>query len=156
MLARDLAIVRKIDSDHVQGARLTRLRRDVPTSAADRAARILAVVAQIPRGTVLSYGEVARRAGLAGRARLVGRVLAQTGVAVPWHRVLRADGMLAFAAGSVEFDEQSRRLWGEGVTMRKGRVVRSRLVRGEPSLDAALWGLEPDRDALLSRPRRSR
>ena len=37
--------------------------------------RIRAVVADLPPGSVLSYGEVAARAGLPGRARLVGRVL---------------------------------------------------------------------------------
>ena len=38
--------------------------------------RILAAVRAIPRGQVAGYGEVARRAGLPGRARLVARVLA--------------------------------------------------------------------------------
>src|SRR5690554_408203 len=40
-------------------------------------ARILAAVRAIPRGQVAGYGEVARRAGLPGRARLVARVLSR-------------------------------------------------------------------------------
>jgi alkylated DNA nucleotide flippase Atl1 len=39
---------------------------------------------------VLSYGEVAARAGLKS-ARLVGRILAESH-GLPWHRVIRADG----------------------------------------------------------------
>ena len=42
-------------------------------------AAIRSVIAAIPRGSVTSYGEIATRAGLPGRARLVGRVLADAG-----------------------------------------------------------------------------
>ena len=43
---------------------------------ADAARRkILAEVRRVPAGHVASYGEIARRAGLPGRARLVARVL---------------------------------------------------------------------------------
>ena len=71
------------------------------------------------RGEVVSYGEVARRAGYPGAARAVGNVLAR-GVGVPWWRVVRADGSLA-AHGR---EEQRRRLTREGV-----RFVGSRAIR---------------------------
>lgn len=54
--------------------------------------RVRAVVAGIPPGSVLAYGDVAARAGMPGRARLVGRVLAEDGGDLPWHRVVHADG----------------------------------------------------------------
>lgn len=54
--------------------------------------RVRAVVAGIPPGSVLAYGDVAARAGLPGRARLVGRILAEDGGDLPWHRVVHADG----------------------------------------------------------------
>ena len=38
---------------------------------------ILAVVSQIPKGKVASYGQIAKLAGLPKHARLVGRVLGQ-------------------------------------------------------------------------------
>jgi len=59
--------------------------------------RILAVIRAIRRGRVASYGEVARRAGLSGRARLVGFVLRTCPLAdgVPWHRVVCASGRIA-------------------------------------------------------------
>lgn len=45
----------------------------------------------------MSYGDVARRAGLPGRARLVGFVLRASPLAngVPWHRVVNASGRIA-------------------------------------------------------------
>ncbi|MGB6143735.1 MAG: MGMT family protein, partial [Rhodanobacter sp.] len=43
----------------------------------DRNARIYAAIAAIPPGRVASYGAIAARAGLPGRARLVGRLLGE-------------------------------------------------------------------------------
>jgi methylated-DNA-protein-cysteine methyltransferase-like protein len=100
--------------------------------------RILAVIRAIPRGQVAGYGEVARRAGLPGRARLAARILSQNDDAtLPWHRVLRSDGRIAFPDGSKAFREQSQRLRAEGVKVENGRVKRP---RREDDLDAALWG----------------
>lgn len=56
--------------------------------------QVRAVIASIPPGRVLSYGDVAELAGLRS-ARLVGRILAEDGGDVPWYRVLRADGRTA-------------------------------------------------------------
>jgi methylated-DNA-protein-cysteine methyltransferase-like protein len=103
------------------------------------AARILAVVRAIPRGEVAGYGEVARRAGLPGRARLAARVLSgNTDPGLPWHRVLRSDGRIAFPEGSDGYREQERRLRAEGVAINAGRV---RMPRAAPDLDAELWGM---------------
>ena len=104
-------------------------------SAADR---ILAAIRAIPRGEVAGYGHVARRAGLPGRARMVARLLAgNEDATLPWHRVLRSDGRIAFPPGSKGFREQARRLRAEGVIVEKGRV-RIRPVEAD-DLDAALW-----------------
>jgi len=104
----------------------------------DAAERILAAVRAIPRGQVAGYGEVAKRAGLPGRARLAARVLStNTDRTLPWHRVLRSDGRIAFPEGSEGFREQSRRLRGEGIDVRNGRV---RMARRELDLDAEVWG----------------
>jgi methylated-DNA-protein-cysteine methyltransferase-like protein len=80
--------------------------------------RIRDVVATIPAGSVLAYGEVAARAGLPGRARLVGRILAEDGHDLPWHRVLRADGTPAPHLAA----EQLARLRTEGVLAEGGRI----------------------------------
>lgn len=100
--------------------------------------RILAVIRTIPSGKVLGYGQVARLAGLPGRARLVARVLSRNDDPdLPWQRVLRSDGRIAFAQGSESWHEQVRRLLAEGVVVDNGRV---RMSRVERSLDAVLWG----------------
>jgi methylated-DNA-protein-cysteine methyltransferase-like protein len=104
--------------------------------------RILAAVRAIPRGQVAGYGEVAERAGLPGRARLAARVLSQNAdPKLPWYRVLRSDGRIAFPEGSAGFREQSQRLRAEGVTVVNGRVKRP---RPERNLDAAIWGPNQD------------
>jgi len=48
-------------------------------TAQERAAAIRKTVRALKRGTFASYGEVARRAGFPGRARLVGQVLRESG-----------------------------------------------------------------------------
>ena len=106
---------------------------------AGSAARILAAVRAIPHGQVAAYGEVARRAGLPGRARLAAKVLSgNTDPALPWHRVLRADGRIAFPEGSEGYLEQAQRLRAEGVAVANGRV---RMPRRAPDLDAELWAM---------------
>jgi methylated-DNA-protein-cysteine methyltransferase-like protein len=119
----------------------------------ERYRRIYAAVAGIPRGRVSSYGEVAARAGLPGRARLVGKALAGCSDAVPWHRVLAASGRIALPARSAAYREQARRLASEGVAVARGRVARE-YFRWGPELDELLWG--PDRAGHLTRACRRR
>lgn len=99
------------------------------------------MIAAIPRGRVISYGEVADRSGLPRRARLVARVLRETpdDVGLPWFRVLRSDGRIAFPPGSRGFREQVRRLAAEGVLVQGGRVDLAR-HGWERDLDGLLWG----------------
>ncbi|MDF3030218.1 MAG: hypothetical protein K0R03_776 [Moraxellaceae bacterium] len=86
---------------------------------------ILMALNSIPAGHVTSYGEVAKRAGLPGYARLVCRVLrdlpdrAQT----PWWRVVRADGRSAMSAESQAGAEQRRRLKSEGVAFKGEKIL---------------------------------
>lgn len=103
-------------------------------------AAIVRAITAIPLGCVASYGEIAARAGLPGRARLVGRVLGEAPEgALPWFRVLRSDGRIAFPPGSDGFREQVRHLAAEGVLVRNGRVDLA--VHGwQRDLDGLLWG----------------
>ena len=52
---------------------------------------VLDVVDSIPAGRVMSYGDIAEYLGRGG-PRQVGRVMASYGGAVPWWRVIHADG----------------------------------------------------------------
>ncbi len=81
--------------------------------------RFRAVVADLATGEVVSYGEVARRAGQRGAARAVGGFLAAHGADLPWWRVVRADGSLAVHKPR----EQARRLRAEGVEVIGHRVA---------------------------------
>jgi methylated-DNA-protein-cysteine methyltransferase-like protein len=83
------------------------------------------VVAQIPRGKVTTYGDVAQAAGLPGRARQVGYALKHSPDNLPWFRVLGAGGRIVFAPGSRYFIEQTRRLESEGVKVERGCVERA-------------------------------
>lgn len=59
--------------------------------------RIIKVIRGIPRGHVLSYSEVGRRAGLGNGARMVARILhsASEKHDLPWHRVVNAQGKIS-------------------------------------------------------------
>lgn len=107
--------------------------------------RVLDAIRAIPKGQVAGYGEVARRAGLPGRARLVARLLSQNeDRKLPWHRVLRSDGRIAFPEGSEGWREQSVRLRSEGVIVENGRVRGQRAAATpEEALDAEVWGAPP-------------
>jgi methylated-DNA-protein-cysteine methyltransferase-like protein len=88
---------------------------------AARTARILAAVRAIPEGFVRTYGDIDP-----GAPRLVGRVLAEyEGEAIPWHRVVRADGSVTQGRRQLE------RLRREGIPLRGERVdlARARLPR---------------------------
>lgn len=91
---------------------------------------IWAVVGAIPRGSVSTYGAVARAAGLPGRARMAGRALRESPaeMRLPWHRVVGAGGKIVFPTASVQHREQTRRLRAEGVVVKAGRVSREALV----------------------------
>jgi len=55
--------------------------------------KVFDVVSKIPRGDVLTYKEVARRAGSPHAYRAVGNILnANHDPKVPCHRVIRSDG----------------------------------------------------------------
>jgi len=89
--------------------------------------KIYAVVRRIPRGRVTTYGTVARLAGFHGQARLVGYALSAlpTSTAVPWHRVINAQGRLSLErAGSSSGVTQRLRLEREGIRVdASGRVA---------------------------------
>ncbi len=116
--------------------------KSVATDGNNDHGAIRKVIASIPRGRVASYGEIAARAGLPRRARMVGRVLRESGdtVKLPWHRVLRSDGRIAFAPGSRAFREQRARLIDEGVGVKAGRIDLLR-YGWQRDVDEEIWRL---------------
>lgn len=90
--------------------------------------KIWQVVLSIPEGKVASYGQVAAMAGLGRQARYIGRALGKlpAGHSVPWYRVIRSNGQIAFPEGTATFRLQKELLLQEGVEVESGRVKMSR------------------------------
>jgi methylated-DNA-protein-cysteine methyltransferase-like protein len=92
--------------------------------------RIYRAVRKVPRGKVTTYGAIARMAGLPRQARLVGYALSalRDGSALPWHRVINAQGRLSLErAGRASGLTQRLRLEREGVKVdAAGRVSLTR------------------------------
>jgi methylated-DNA-[protein]-cysteine S-methyltransferase len=94
--------------------------------------RVLDVVRHIPKGKVMTYGEVARRAGSPRAFRAVGTIMSHNyDTTVPCHRVVHADG----TPGNYNRGGNRRKtalLQAEGVSlhyMQKGRGTT--LARGK-------------------------
>lgn len=81
------------------------------------AQRVCALVRRIPRGSVLTYKEVAERAGFPGASRAVGTLMkANMDPDVPCHRVIRSDRSVGdYNRGGPA--EKARRLREEGVAV---------------------------------------
>jgi methylated-DNA-protein-cysteine methyltransferase-like protein len=90
-----------------------------------RWSKFYAVARRIPRGRVMSYGEVAMRAGLDGHARQVGYALhaLPSGSKVPWHRVVNSKGEISLRSGGDSHELQRMLLEAEGVEFdARGRI----------------------------------
>jgi alkylated DNA nucleotide flippase Atl1 len=78
------------------------------------------VVERIPPGRVTTYGTIGSLIGI-GPRRVARALSGGGGGAVPWHRVVRADGTVAEPVRV----EQLALLAAEGVPLRHGRVLLS-------------------------------
>ncbi|MGO2476752.1 MAG: MGMT family protein [Pseudoalteromonas sp.] len=85
---------------------------------------IYTVIAHIPKGKVANYGQIARLAGYASNARLVGRLLKimPNDSTIPWHRVVNSQGKLSFEIGSDKYQQQREKLIAEGVLFKKDKI----------------------------------
>lgn len=84
---------------------------------------MLDVVEAIPRGRVMAYGDIAEFVGEGG-PRQVGKVMSTWGGAVPWHRVVHADGTPATC-----HDGEALRLLRADRTPMRGDRVDMKLAR---------------------------
>lgn len=81
-----------------------------------------ALVKKIPRGRVMTYGQLAAAVKLPGGARAAGRAMAAcpSGSGIPWHRVVGAGGRLLLREPNVWL--QRKLLEGEGVAVIERRI----------------------------------
>lgn len=79
--------------------------------------RFYLVLANIPSGKVMSYGQLAEQSGLPGKARWVGQMLSHlpSGSTLPWHRVVNAKGQISFPQDSDAYEQQRGLLEAEGI-----------------------------------------
>ncbi len=57
--------------------------------------RVCSIVAQIPKGRVMTYGQIAALCGSPRAARIVGGIAHWGDESLPWQRVVKKDGHLA-------------------------------------------------------------
>lgn len=84
--------------------------------------RVYALVRKVPRGRVVTYGQLAGALKLPGGARTAGRAMAAcpAGRGIPWHRVVGAGGHLLLREPRVWL--QRNLLEGEGVSVTGRRI----------------------------------
>lgn len=92
---------------------------------------VLSTVELIPAGQVASYSDIADLVGRGG-PRQVGQVMSAYGSAVPWWRVVRADGQPARGheqQALTRLRAENVPLNGNRVNMRQARVTLQRTYR---------------------------
>ena len=86
--------------------------------------KVLLICSKIPYGKVMSYGQLAEKAGSPKAARAIGQIMAGNPIpmVVPCHRVVGSDGSLTGYAGGI--DMKKKLLLMEGVEIIGKRVGR--------------------------------
>ena len=92
---------------------------------------VYSIVARIPYGKVVSYGQIARALDRPRSARMVGWAMRRCPEGLPWHRVIKADGSIA---SGVLPDLGRDLLAAEGVAF---------LDDSRVDMEACRWEIEP-------------
>jgi len=92
--------------------------------------RVFRLVRRIPRGRVMTYGQIAEILGEGYTARTVGFVMHSADNKTPWHRVINAQGGCSTRSLVLPHDKQQRLLESEGVKFNQ---------RGRCNLQDYLW-----------------
>ena len=92
--------------------------------------RVYRIVRSIPRGRVMTYGQLAEILGDGYTPRTVGFVMHGSDDKTPWHRVINAQGACSTGRIALPSDKQQRMLASEGVEFNE---------RGRCDLQRYLW-----------------
>ena len=92
--------------------------------------RVFRIVRMIPRGHVMTYGQIAEILGESYTPRTVGFVMHSATDKTPWHRVINAQGGCSTRGLVLPHDKQQRMLEAEGVSFND---------RGRCELQRYLW-----------------
>ena len=82
--------------------------------------RVFRIVRSIPRGRVMTYGQIAEILGEGYTPRTVGFVMHSSNDKTPWHRVINAQGACSTRGIVLPHDKQQRMLEAEGVSFNEG------------------------------------
>lgn len=95
--------------------------------------KVYSVVAQIPYGRVMTYGQIAALCGNARAARIVGGIAHFGDSDMPWHRVVNRQGGMAsgYPGGR---SSQQRLLEDEGVVFAEDTIHNLEQVLWQPKL----------------------
>lgn len=83
--------------------------------------RVQELVSQIPKGKVMSYGQIAAMCGNPRAARIVGGIAHFGDPELPWQRVVKKDGSLAEGYPGGVVGHQAA-LEAEGTLITRGKV----------------------------------
>jgi len=98
--------------------------------------RVFRIVRMIPKGRVMTYGQIAEILGEGYTPRTVGFVMHSSDDKTPWHRVINAQGGCSTRGLVLPHDKQQRMLEAEGVSFN---------ARGRCSLEEYVWIPEPSK-----------
>jgi len=104
--------------------------------------RVYEIVKRIPRGRVMTYGQIAELLGEGYTPRTVGFAMHSSPEGTPWQRVLNAQGACSTGRVVLPQDKQQRLLEIEGVVFDKN---------GRCDLKSFLW-IPDDDDHRHSKP----
>jgi methylated-DNA-protein-cysteine methyltransferase related protein len=104
--------------------------------------RVYKIVRTIPRGRVMTYGQLAEILGEGYTPRTVGFVMHACGDKTPWHRVINAQGACSTGKVVLPHDKQQRMLEAEGVIFND---------RGRCDLEKYIWIPKAEKSTLASR-----
>jgi methylated-DNA-protein-cysteine methyltransferase-like protein len=108
---------------------------DKPKHAAQYRERVYRIVRRIPRGRVMTYGQIAYRLGEGYTPRTVGFVMhGADETNTRWHRVINSQGRCSTGRIVLPADKQQRLLEREGVKFDK---------TGRCNLEKFLWKTRP-------------
>jgi len=99
--------------------------------------RVYRIVRSIPRGRVMTYGQLAEILGEGYTPRTVGFVMHGSDDKTPWHRVINAQGACSTGGVVLPHDKQQRMLEAEGVSFNE---------RGRCDLQTYLWIPTPQKN----------
>lgn len=106
--------------------------------------RVYSIVRRIPKGKVMTYGQLAIVLGEGYTARTVGYVMHGSDEGVPWQRVINSQGKCSTGRLTIPMNLQQEVLEAEGVVFN---------ASGKCDLSQFQWfpeGFEPDDDGQIS------